>query len=110
MMPRLYTWAHYKRRGPQTSASHGYIHHSDPRSPVQSHGSSASGLLTKGGKKAVTRPDSTYVQIEEHTARTATWWENYNGPGIQKTVSIELTRQDAISPEQCTQDTVRLAS
>ena len=50
----------------------------------------------------MTRPDSTYVQIDEHTARTATWWEKYNGPGIQKTVSIELTRQDATSLEQGT--------
>ena len=50
----------------------------------------------------VTRPEDTYVQIEEHAARPAAWWDKYNGPGIQKTVSIELTRQDATSLEQST--------
>ena len=47
----------------------------------------------------MTRPENAYVQIEEHAARPATWWDKYNGPGIQKTVSIELTRQDATTLE-----------
>lgn len=50
----------------------------------------------------VTRPEDTYVQLEEHATRPATWWDKYNGPGIQKTVSIELTRQDARSLKQGT--------
>ena len=102
MMPRAYTWALHKLRGPQSSASHGFIHHNDPRSPVLSHGSSASGLLATDGKKVVARAENNYVQIEEHAARPATWWDKYNGPGIQKTVSIELTRHDATSLEQST--------
>ena len=39
------------------------------------------------------------MQISESDMKSVGWWDRYNGPGIQKTVSIELTRHDATTRE-----------
>ena len=57
-------------------------------------------LLAKASVgKNVARPEKTYMQISENDVKSVGWWDRYNGPGIQKTVSIELTRHDATTRE-----------
>ena len=90
MMPRFFIWIHSKYRSPHIQ--------SPAPSPYHPHGKSGSVLLAKAGVgKNVAKPGESYAQIEENEGEPMGWWDRYTGPGIQKTVSIELTRHDAAS-------------
>ena len=95
-MPRLYVWARVKHHRSHGSTSRGYFHRDGPRNADQIQGLSACGPLAKESKAMVARPENAYMQIGEPGVKPTTWWDNYDGPGTQKTKSIELTTQDAM--------------
>ena len=103
MMPRFFIWIHSKCRDPrsQSPAPSAYLRRNEATSGHHSRGKSGSTLLAKAGAgKNVAKPEKTYMQISENDMKSVGWWDRYHGPGIQKTVSIELTRHDATTREE----------
>ncbi|KAL2038961.1 hypothetical protein N7G274_008301 [Stereocaulon virgatum] len=92
MMPRFFIWIHSKYRSSQIQ--------SPAPSPYHSHSKSGPVLLARAGVgKNVANSRESYAQIEENDGGPMGWWDRYTGQGIQKTVSIEMTRHDAAPNE-----------